>query len=113
MKTIFWLMLMLLIGVASVSADPNFKGRYYYDSSDKLMIDTETGKAYGFVPLSSEIILTEIDYVNGNVKPVKSIRLDDKKTAEEFDRINQGDSVATWIQRMTGVLTSWRRVGQG
>ena len=101
----------MLLRITSLSAEV-VKGRYYYDPQDKIMVDTETGKVYGFTSLSSESILTEIDYVNGTVRPIKSVRIDDKEIAEQFDKIKKGYSIANWIQRMAGTLASWKRSTQ-
>ena len=112
MKTLFFFVLFFLIGLTALWAEPA-KGRYYYDPEDKVMVDTDTGKAYGFIQLvsSSEYTLTEIDYVQGTVTPIKSVQLDDREHSEAFSKIKQAESSANWAQRMAAVLASWRRSG--
>ena len=109
MKQFTFLMLVFLIGPSVLFAESTARGRYYYDPSDRVMIDSETGKAYGFIPLTTDYILTEIDYIQGTVRPVQSIKLDDKQTTDDFNAIGKGESFSNWVQRVRGTFSSWRR----
>jgi len=72
------LFLVLLIAPALASAEDKVE-RFQYDSEDNIVLDTVTGKVYGFRVQGSVLKHVVIDYIDGTVRASGNVAPQDRE----------------------------------
>ena len=72
MKLGIWIGIFFVMFTATALAEGDY-GRYRFEPSQNVMIDTETGKVTWFDNINGQWKFIETDFVNGSGKAVKNI----------------------------------------